>query len=29
MEHPEVCEAIPTTEEDRRELEELLKEFKK
>lgn len=29
MEHPEVCEAVPTTEEDRRELEELLKEFKK
>ncbi len=28
MEHPEVCKAIPTTEEDRKELEELLKDFK-
>lgn len=28
MEHPEVCKAIPTTDEDRKELEELLKEFK-
>lgn len=28
MEHPEICKAIPTTDEDRKELEELLKEFK-
>ena len=28
MEHPEVCVAVPTTEEDRKELEEILKDFK-